>query len=67
MLRIATGFQILPRPWSVERTSRSMIKWKRPVRDYEQRVDVSEALIQVALGSVKLLQIVRRRTFSNGL
>jgi transposase len=43
-------FQILPRRWVVERTFGWMIRWRRLVRDYEQRIDVSHAMILVAMG-----------------
>src|SRR6266545_2784776 len=45
------GFTVLPRRWVVERTLGWMIRWRRLVRDYEQRIDVSEAMIHVALGA----------------
>ena len=32
-------------------------RWRRLVRDYEQRLDVSEAMIHVALGSLLLRRI----------
>ena len=44
------GFQVLPRRWVVERTFGWMTRWRRLVRDYEQRIDVSHAMILVALG-----------------
>jgi transposase len=44
------GFKVLPRRWVVERTFGWMTRWRRLVRDYEQRLDVSEAMILVALG-----------------
>ncbi len=44
--------------WVVERTFGWMTRWKRLVRDYEQRLDVSEAMIHVALGSLMLRRIV---------
>jgi transposase len=53
-----TGFKVLPRRWVVERTFGWMTCWKRLVRDYEQRIDVSEAMIHVALGSLMLRRIV---------
>lgn len=52
------GFRVLPRRWVVERTFGWMTRWKRLVRDYEQRIDVSEAMIHVALGSLMLRRIV---------
>jgi transposase len=44
------GFEVLPRRWVVERTFGWMIRWRRLVRDYETRIDVSEAMILVAMG-----------------
>jgi len=52
------GFKVLPRRWVVERTFGWMTRWKRLVRDYEKRIDVSEAMIHVALGSLMLRRIV---------
>jgi len=40
----------LPRRWAVERTFGWMTRWHRLVRDYEQRIDVSHAMILVAMG-----------------
>ena len=51
------GFEVLPRRWVVERTFGWMIRWRRLVRDYEQRLDVSEAMIHVAMGSLLLRRI----------
>ncbi|MEN3177306.1 IS5 family transposase [Gluconobacter sp. OJA] len=50
----AKGFEVLPRRWVVERTFGWMTRWRRLVRDYEQRVDVSEAMIHIAMGSLML-------------
>ena len=44
------GFEVLPRRWVVERTFGWMTRWRRLVRDYETRLDVSEAMILVAMG-----------------
>ena len=44
------GFEALPRRWVVERTFGWMTRWRRLVRDYETRIDVSEAMILVAMG-----------------
>src|SRR5215208_5830161 len=44
------GFEVLPRRWVVERTFGWMTRWRRLVRDYEQRIDVSYAMILVAMG-----------------
>jgi putative transposase len=52
------GFQPLPRRWVVERTFGWMTRWRRLVRDYEERIEVSEAMIHIALGSLLLRRIV---------
>lgn len=52
-----TGFHVLPRRWVVERTFGWMMRWRRLVRDYETRIDVSEAMSHVALGSMLLRRI----------
>ncbi len=54
------GFKVLPRRWVVERTFGWMTRWRRLVRDYEQRLDVSEAFIHVAMGSLLLRRIANR-------
>ena len=45
-----SGFQTLPRRWIVERTFGWMTCWRCLVRDYEARIDVSEAMVLVAMG-----------------
>ena len=54
----AKGFEILPRRWVVERTFGWMTRWRRLVRDYEKRLDVSKAMIHVAMGSLLWRRIV---------
>jgi transposase len=51
------GFKVLPRRWVVERTFGWLTRWRRLVRDYEQRLDVSEAMIHVAMGSLLLRRL----------
>jgi putative transposase len=51
------GFQVLPRRWVVERTFGWMMRWRRLVRDYEERCDVSEAMIHVGLGALLLRRV----------
>jgi len=51
------GFQVLPRRWVVERTFGWMTRWRRLVRDYERRLDVSEAMIRVAMGALLVRRI----------
>ena len=43
------GFKVLPRRWVVERTFGWLTRWRRLVRDYEQRLDVSEAMLWIDL------------------
>jgi putative transposase len=50
-------FKVLPRRWVVERTFGWMMRWRRLVRDYEARIDVSHAMIDVAMGGVLLRRI----------
>jgi transposase len=54
------GFKVLPRRWVVERTFGWMTRWRRLVRDYEARLDVSEAMIHVAMGSLLLRRIAHQ-------
>ncbi|MFC7634626.1 IS5 family transposase [Paraburkholderia humisilvae] len=51
------GFAVLPQRWVVERTFGWMVRWRRLVRNYEQRADVSEAMIHIAMGSLFLRRI----------
>jgi len=50
-------FKLVPRRWVVERTFGWMMRWRRLVRDYETRLDVSEATIHIALGGLLLRRI----------
>ncbi len=52
------GFAPLPRRWMVERTFGWMMQWRRLVRDYEMRLDVSTAMMLVALGSLLLQRLL---------
>ena len=54
----ARGFEVLPKRWVVERSFGWMTRWRRLVRDYEARLDVSEAMILVAMGG----NLLRRTT-----
>jgi putative transposase len=51
------GFQVLPRRWVVERTFGWMMRWRRLVRDDEERCDVSEATIHVAMAALLLRRV----------
>lgn len=51
------GFQVLPRRWVVERTFGWMVRWRRLVRDYERRLDVSDAMIHLGMGALLLRRV----------
>jgi len=57
---LQSWFTVLPRRWVVERTFGWMIRWRCLVRDYEKRLDVSEAMIHVAMGSLLLRRIAHQ-------
>jgi putative transposase len=52
-----SGFAVQPRRWVVERSFAWLLRWRRLVRDYEQRIDVSQNMIYVAMSSVLLHRI----------
>ncbi|TIM81304.1 MAG: hypothetical protein E5Y50_33960 [Mesorhizobium sp.] len=54
MRRIDTeaGFKALLRRWMVERTFGWLIRWRRACATTKPRIDVSEAMIHVAVGSL---------------
>ena len=52
------GFEVLPRRWVVERTFGWLVRHRRLVKDYEQRLDVSQAMIHIALGSLLLRRLL---------
>ena len=56
----SAGFVVIPRRWVVERTFGWMVRWRRLVRDYEKRLDVSEAMIHVAMRALLLRRIAHR-------
>jgi transposase len=51
------GFAVLPRRWVIERSFGWMTRFRRLVRDYERRIDVSEAFIYIAMGSMLLRRL----------
>ena len=61
------GFKVLPRRWVVERTFGWMTRSRKLVRDYEARLNVSKAMIHVAMGSLLLRWVAHAWPFSNGL
>jgi len=52
-----SGFKVLPGRWVVERTFGWMTRWRRLVRDYKKRLDVSEAMIHLAMASILLRRL----------
>lgn len=60
-------FAPLRRRWVMERSFCWMMRWRRLVPDYEERIDVSEEIIYVAMGSLLLKRIFNETWFSNGL
>lgn len=51
------GFAVQPRRWVVERTFAWLLRWRRLVRDYEQRIDVSHSMLYLAMGSMLLRRL----------
>lgn len=54
------GFKVQPRRWVVERTFGWLMRWRRLVRDYEQRIDVSQNMIYVAMGALLMRRLFPR-------
>lgn len=50
-------FAVQPRRSVVERTFAWLMRYQRLVRDYEQRIDVSENLIYLTMGSLLLYRL----------
>lgn len=48
------GFAIQPRRLVVEHTFAWLVRYRRLVRDYKQRIDVSKNMIYLAIGSLLL-------------
>ena len=65
------SFKVRPRRWVVERSFGWMIRWRRIVRDYGARVDVSEAMVPVAMGGNVLRRTthprISKQTLSSGI
>lgn len=51
------GSKDFPHRWVVKRTFGWLTRWRRLERDYEQRREVSEAMIHFALGGLLLRRI----------
>ncbi len=55
--RTQAAFVVLPRRWVVERTLGWMTRHRRLVRDYEARIDVSEAMIDIAMAGLLIRRL----------
>ena len=53
---IPTGFHVLPRRWVVERTFAWLGMYRRLSKDYEEHLQVSEGMVQIAM-----INLMRRR------
>lgn len=51
------GFKVIPRRWVVERSIGWLTRYRRLVRDYERRLDVSEAMLFLAMGNLLVRRI----------
>jgi putative transposase len=56
----ATGFEVLPKRWLVERTFGWLHWWRRLSKDYEFACASSEAMIQIAMIHLMLRRLARR-------
>lgn len=52
------GYAILPERWVAERSFDRLTRYRRLVRDYEARIDVSEAMIHAAMTNSLIRRIV---------
>lgn len=57
--RCDQGFQVLPKRWIVERTFAWLYKSRRLCRDYEVRLDHSEAMIRISMIRMMLKRLAR--------
>ena len=55
------GFKVLPRRWVVERTFGWLGRYRRLSKDYEQRPENSEAMIQVAMINLMSRRLRKRK------
>jgi putative transposase len=62
--RTEAAFVVLPRRWVVERTFGWMTRHRRLVRDYEARLDVSHAMIDIAMAGLLIRRIAHPEHYS---
>jgi putative transposase len=53
-----TGFVVQPRRWVVERSLGWLGRWRRRSKDYEERPEVSEAMVTLAMIRLMLHRLV---------
>jgi transposase len=56
----ASGFQVLPRRWVIERTNAWLCRTRRLDRDYERRTESSEAMIYWSMVMLMTRRLARR-------
>jgi putative transposase len=59
--RTATGFEVIPKRWIVERTISWIGQNRRMSKDYERQVQTSETFIEVAMIRLILRRLARRQ------
>jgi putative transposase len=55
------GFEVLPKRWLVERTFAWLFKQRRLARDYERRLEHSEAWLYIAMSGLMLRRLATQR------
>lgn len=55
----AVGFEVVPKRWIVERTFGWLGRYRRLSKDYEERVEVSETFVYVAMIHLMLRRLAR--------
>lgn len=53
------GFKVVPKRWIVERTFGWLIQSRRLIRDYEVKIEHSEAMIYLSMSKRMLARITR--------
>jgi putative transposase len=56
----AKGFVVLPKRWIVERTFAWLARWRRHSKDYERKIETSEAMIQISMIALMSRRLVHK-------
>jgi len=56
----AKGFVVLPKRWIVERTFAWLARWRRHSKDYERKIETSEAMIQISMIALMSRRLVNK-------